>query len=184
MTLSGLSGAGLMATAACAALLLSPGLCAAAPPAVGRADVVRALSDCRKITEDSARLACFDKAAGALDQAESQGQVVVIDQAQVATVRRQAFGFSMPSLNIFAKSAPKSGEGVDHLHLVVAHARRDGDGHWVFTSDDGAVWRQTDESEFAVDPAKGSKLFVESGALGSYFCKIDSQPRVRCARVN
>ena len=40
----------------------------------GRAAVVQALADCRKLTEDTARLACYDKAAGDLDQAESKGR--------------------------------------------------------------------------------------------------------------
>jgi hypothetical protein len=166
-------------------LVLAPTLGAAAPaPTAPRAEVVQALSDCRKIAENAARLACYDKAAGALDQAESQGSVVVIDQAQVATVRRQAFGFRMPSLTFFAKAAPKSGEGVDHLTLVVASARLDGSGRWTFVAEDGAVWRQTEDGEFASEPHKGSALLVKNGVLGSFFCKLDGQPQVRCMRVN
>jgi hypothetical protein len=155
-----------------------------ADPAPGRAAVMQALSDCRKITEDAARLACYDKAAGALDQAETKGQVVVIDEAQVKAVRRQAFGFSLPTLNLFTRSAPKVGEGVDHVTLALSGARKDATGKWVFISQDGAVWRQTDDFEFADDPHKGSVLVVNNGLLGSFFCKIDREPQVRCVRVS
>ncbi len=150
---------------------------------VGRAAVIQAVSDCRKITEDAARLACYDKAAGALDQAETQGQVVVIDREQAKAVRRQAFGFSMPSLSIFSRGTTKTDEGVDHLTLDIESAHRTSDGRWVFVAANGAVWRQTEDAEIFNDPHKGSVLLVKSGLLGGFFCKIDGQPQVRCERV-
>ncbi len=145
--------------------------------------MVQALSDCRKITEDGARLSCYDKAAGALDQAESKGQVVVIDQEQVKAVRRQAFGFNLPSLHIFDRSA-KPDQVLDHLDLELDSAHHSPEGKWVFVATDGAVWRQTDNEDLAVDPHKGSKLSVRNGVLGSFFCKIDGQPQMRCQRVS
>jgi hypothetical protein len=151
-------------------------------PDLGRAAVMQALTDCRKISDDAARLACYDKAVGALDQAESQGKVVVIDQEQAKAVRRQAFGFNLPTLNIFNKVG-KNDEGFDHLDLVIARAYRGGDGKWVFAATDDAVWRQTDSEELANDPHAGSKLLVKNGALGSFFCKVDGQPQLRCERV-
>ncbi len=151
---------------------------------LGRAAVMQGLSDCRKITEDASRLACYDKAAGALDQAESQGQVVVIDREQAKAVRRQAFGFNLPSLNIFSRGAAKSDEGFDHLNLDIASVHHSSQGKWVFVATDGAVWRQTDSEEIADEPHPGSKLLVHNGALGSFFCKVDGQPQVRCERVS
>ena len=186
-------GVGMMTRAAKTTALFGAAfaaLCAAtafaAQPAkldVGRAAVVQSLSDCRKISEDAARLACYDKAAGALDQAESQGQVVVIDREQAKAVRRQAFGFNLPSLNLFSRGAVKTDEGFDHLNLDLASAHHSSEGKWVFVATDGAVWRQTDNEEIAEDPHQGSKLFVHNGALGSFFCKVDGQPQVRCERV-
>jgi hypothetical protein len=170
-----------MAALAVSALFVAPAH--PAEPALGRAEVVQALSDCRKLTDDAARLACYDKAASAFDQAESKGQVVVIDQAQASVVRRQAFGLRLPSISLFMRSAPKTGEGVDHLTLDLEGARKDGQGHWEFIAADGAIWRQTDDFDFADDPHKGSKLLIKNGLLGSFFCKVDNQPQVRCVRV-
>ena len=176
-------------TILCGAALaaLCTGYALAAPASkvdLGRAAVVQSLSDCRKITEDASRLACYDKAAGALDQAESQGQVVVIDREQARAVRRQAFGFNLPSLNMFNRGATKTDEGLDHLNLDIASVRHSSEGKWVFVATNGAVWRQTDSEDLAEDPHQGSKLFIHGGALGSFFCKVDGQPQVRCERVS
>lgn len=167
------------------ALLVTCGALAAAPaPPQTRAAVVQAISDCRKITDDASRLACYDQTAGALDQAETKGQVVVIDQDQVKTVRRQAFGLAMPSLSLVFRASPKTGDGVDQLTLVLASAHKDRAEKWVFVSSEGPVWRQTDDFDFPDDPAKGAKLLVKGGILGSFFCKIDAMPQVRCQRVS
>jgi hypothetical protein len=148
-----------------------------------RAAVLKALDDCRKITEDTTRLACFDKATAAFDQAETQGQVVVIDREQAKAVRRQAFGFHLPTLHVF-DGATKTEDGVDRLELQIDSAHQDGFGHWVFTSTDGAVWRQTDNEIMGAEPHKGSRLLIKTGVLGAYFCKVDGQPQVRCQRVS
>jgi hypothetical protein len=68
--------------------------------------------DCRKLTDNAARLACYDQAAAALDQAEAKGDVVVVDREQARKVRKQAFGFTLPSISIFAKG--ESQEEVDN----------------------------------------------------------------------
>ena len=170
-----------------ALLAVSVSAAEAAKPAnmdAGRASLMQALSDCRKVADDTARLACFDKSAGALDQAESQGQVVVIDQQQAREVRRQAFGFKLPSINLFSRGAARSEEGVDHIDLQIESAHQNSEGKWVFVAANGAVWRQTDHEDFAVDPHKGAKLRVKNGLLGSFFCTVDNQPQVRCERVS
>ena len=173
-------------TGVCAALVLAPASGASAAKneiEPGRAAMVQALSDCRKVTDDAARLACYDKAAGAIDQAESKGQLVVIDQAQAKAVRRQAFGFNLPTLHLFDR-ATKNEEGFDRLDLDVASVHHSSDGKWVFVATTGAVWRQTDSEELALDPHPGSKLLVKNAALASFFCKVDGQPQVRCERVS
>jgi len=173
--------------AAVACLTAGAGASVAAPKTVaiepGRAAVLQALTDCRKLTESAPRLACFDKATEALDVAESQGDVVVMDREQVKAVKRQAFGFNLPTLHIFDRNN-KPEERIDHLVLDLDGAHRNGEGRWVFVATDGAVWRQTDSTEFGDEPHKGSKLLVKNGVLGSFFCKLDGQPQVRCQRVS
>jgi hypothetical protein len=161
----------------------TPSLARTAPADPPRAAVVQALADCRKLTDDTARLACYDKAATAFDQAETQGQVVVIDREQVKAVRRQAFGFNLPTMHIFDRTT-KNEEGLDHLELEIDHAYQNAAGKWVFAATNGAVWRQTDDFGLYQEPQKGSKLSIKSGMLGSFFCKIDRMPQMRCERVS
>ena len=52
--------------------LCAPPLAAApVPSAERRAEVFQQLVDCRTVADNTERLACYDKAAGALDQAEA-----------------------------------------------------------------------------------------------------------------
>ena len=173
----------LLAALSAAALLHPAAAGAAAPkPDRARAAVLDALSACRKDADDATRLACYDKAAGALDEAETKGQVVVLDRAQVRTVKREAFGLSLPSINLFARRGAPD-EVVDRVSYTIDHATQGGSGKWVFATIDGAVWEQTDADEsLARDPHKGSTLAVRHGALSSYFCNVDGQRALRCQR--
>jgi hypothetical protein len=164
-----------------AATAFSPSLSHAAPlPDMNHAAVIQAVSDCRKITDKDARLTCFDTAASALDQATAQGQVVVVDREQVKTVRRQSFGFTIPSLSIFTHG-PKE-EALDRVTLDLSGGHVGPDGKWRFVTVDDAVWRQIDSEQLYEPPHQGSKLAVRKAALGSFFCKLDGQSAIRCVR--
>ena len=165
------------------ALLASPAVAAAPKPdAAKRAAVLDALSACRKDADPAQRLACYDKAAGALDEAEARGQVVVLDREQVKTVKREAFGLSLPSFSLFAGRGGSAEEKVDRVAYTLDHAGHGPDGRWVFHTTDGVAWQQTDEEELSTPPHKGSELQVKRGALSSFFCKVDGQRALRCQR--
>ena len=174
------------ATAAVAALALLLGAASALAQGPGkggkaeRAGVLAGLVDCRKLTEPTQRLACYDRATDELDRAEKSGEVTVIDRNQAKTLRKQAFGFDLPSLNLFVPG-PK-GEEVDRLTVTLDHAGIGRDGRWRMVTDDGAVWVQVDDEAPPRDPHKGSQLAVRKAALGSYFCNVDGQRAMRCQR--
>ena len=151
--------------------------------AARRAAVLDALSACRKEADGAARLVCYDKAAGALDEAEAKGQVVVLDKEQVKTVRRQAFGFDVPSFSFFSprgRVAPD--DVVDRVTYEIDYAGGGDGGKYVFHTTEGSSWRQTDD-ELPRAPHKGSELKVRRAAMGSYFCNVDGQRAVRCQRA-
>ena len=148
--------------------------------APARAAVVSAIIDCRKVTEDAARLACYDSAASAFDQAQTKGEVVVIDKAQARAVRRDTFGFSLPSFHFF--EAVKGDEPLDNITVEVERAGRTPYGKWIVVTAEGATWEQTDDSELLRDPQKGSKLLIRKGALGAYMCRVDKEQAFKCAR--
>lgn len=147
----------------------------------GRAAIVQTLVDCRKITDDSARLACYDKATAAFDQAEAKGDVVVVDREQAKKVRRQAFGFTIPSISIFEKGEAK--EEIDNATGVVASARQDGSGRWIVKLEDGAVWAQVGVEDLFKTPKPGMPVKIRKAALGSYLMSIDNQGAFRAHRV-
>ncbi|MBA3811464.1 MAG: hypothetical protein H0X27_07455 [Caulobacteraceae bacterium] len=150
---------------------------AAAPT---RAAVVQAVIDCRKIEDGPGRLACYDKAVDGMAQAEAKGDLVTVDREQRRAVRRQAFGFNLPSLSLFDRGE-KSGEA-DKISAKVAAASRDPYGKWVIKLDDGAVWRQTDANYLDRDAHKGSTVEIRKGALGSFLMKVDGQQAIKVRR--
>ena len=169
-------------------LLGTPTIAADKPSSAKRAAVLQAIVDCRAMTDTSARLACYDAAAAKLDEAESSGQVMVVDREQAKQVRKEVFGLQLPSLDIFNLGGGKGaervakGDEVDRLLATVRQASRAGDGRWTIELDTGAVWRQLEPVDLANDPRSGSKVEIKKGALGSFLMKIDGQPGFKAHR--
>lgn len=163
-----------------ATVVMSGAAAAASPPA--RAQILQSLSDCRKLADASERLACYDKAAAGLEAAEASGDVVVVDRDQMRSVRRQAFGFSLPSLSLFEAGAKD--EDLDTLTLKIESARQQGDGKWVFRLEGGQVWRQIDTGELMRDPRPGGTATIRRAALGSYKLSLGGASTIRVHRDN
>ena len=166
-----------------AALAAAP-LAAQSPPAglaAGtRAEVVQRLSDCRKLTDNAARLTCYDTAAAGLEQAEAKGDIVVVDREQARKVRHQAFGFTLPSLALFEKGEKQ--EEIDSATGNVAAARQNGGRKWVVKLEDGAVWTQVDTAELFSDPKAGDPVRIRRATLGSYLMVIGRNRAIRAHR--
>ena len=154
---------------------------APAPSATERARVLQTLVDCRKLTADLDRLACYDQATTVLDEAEKKGEVVIVDQAQIRDVRRQAFGFALPSLSLFKRTTRD--DTIEKLEAIIDIAQENLYGRFRVTTTDGATWVQTD-GDPSLSPRHGQTLTVTPGMMGSFFCKVNHQPAVRCKREN
>jgi hypothetical protein len=148
---------------------------AAPPPAA-----IQVAMDCRKLSQDAARLACYDKTMEALGQALAQGQVVAVDHGQVQAVRRQAFGFMLPSLNLFDRGA--NPEQISQVELTVESAQRNADGKWIIELEGGQIWRQIDTGDFSREPRPGAKVVIKKAMLGSYMMMIGGHSPVRVHR--
>ena len=79
-------------------LLASSHAFAANAPSTG-APTVQAVLDCRKVQEPTERLACYDKAVSAMEQAQTTGDLVTVDREQRRAARHQAFGLMLPTLS-------------------------------------------------------------------------------------
>jgi hypothetical protein len=150
--------------------LEGPALAAPSAPE-GRAASLQHLADCGKLAEDGAQLACYRAAAAEIDAAVAAGDLVVVDREQARAVRRQAFGFSLPSLSLFDRGG--SPEPIDAVSLKIESATRLPDGKWLFRLQGGQVWRQIDTAVLMRDPRPGGGVTIKSGALGSYKLSVD-----------
>jgi hypothetical protein len=167
----------------CAAMLLmigaAPALAAPKPPAAGRAAAFQAMLDCRSLTDGAARLACYDTAAGRMDEAEAKGDIVVVDRALATTVHREAFGLPVPSLNFLTKMMQPG--DVDRIDGIVRSARADAYWKWTVELESGAIWRQID-GDLGHPPHAGSKVTIRNGAIGSFLMNVDGQAAIRVHR--
>jgi len=64
---------------------------------------------CATIETDAERLSCYDSAVGRLKAAEDAGEVATVTREEVEQVKKDSFGFSIPSLPKLA--LPKLGGG-------------------------------------------------------------------------
>jgi hypothetical protein len=165
----------------CRALALGAWISMSAPSrAADPAPAVQSVIDCRGISDSAGRLACYDRAVEAMAKAERAGDLVTIDRQQRSALRRQAFGFNLPSLNLLERDR-KSVED-QRLEARVASVSRDPSGRWIIRLEDGAVWAQTDDGVLGRDPRPGSTAVIRHGALGSFFIDFDGRPGFRAAR--
>ncbi len=177
------SGAAVLAALVMPAIWADQPLAAGRPAPAVRAPELQAVVACRRLTDRDARLNCFDAAAAKLDEAESTGQVVVVNREQAREVRRDVFGLQLPSLDIFGrKGVAATGEDVDQLSSTVKTASQNPDGRWVIELDTGAVWRQVDDSTAPTSLRPGAKVEIRRAALGSFFIRINGQPGFRAHR--
>jgi len=163
-----------------AAALALAGGAVAAPKPVASSAVVQGLLDCRNVADNTTRLACYDKAAAAMESATASGDLVTLDREQRRAARRQAFGFTLPTLS-FLDRGEKVVEA-DKLTATIASASQDALGDWVVRLDDGAVWAQTEPEPLARRPRPGATVVISKGMLGSFFMTIDGQPAGKAKR--
>jgi len=174
---------GLVIAAAAAALAAPAALPAQKGKPQQRPEAFEALVRCRALTDDSARLKCFDAAAATLQQATENRELVMVDRKQIQETKRGLFGLDLPNLNPFGGGGGDDGvEEIKSIESTVRSAHTDGDGRWVITLEDGSTWAQTDSYPLAVNPKRGHKVKVVKASMGSYMMRVNNQPGVRAKR--
>lgn len=142
--------------------------------------LIQALSACRAVADEKARLDCFDRASATLAEAVAKKELVVLDQQEIRETRRSLFGFSVPNIPLFRG---EGGGDTGQLETTIAGASSLGSGKWQIRLEDGAIW-QTNESWLGLaDPRPGQKIVIKRGTLGNYFLRINGQRGVRGRRV-
>ncbi|WP_277314719.1 hypothetical protein [Sphingomonas sp. AOB5] len=152
-----------------------------APSAGSEPAELRALLECRGITDNAARLACFDAASARFDVARQRGDLAVVDREEVRKTRRGLFGFRLPGISLFGGDK-EGGDELAELTGKVVSARRGSDG-WTITLEGGAVWQQTDAVMLGRSPKPGSTVVIRRAALGSYKMNVDGGPAIKVRRI-
>lgn len=135
-----------------------------------------ALQACAAIKEDAGRLACYDRAMAALDQAVAAKSVLVVDRAKLKRDRERQFGLPRREAPVYSDAKVAEPARLEAVLASVAPA-----GEFLLLSVVGGGTWQTTEAAFA-PPRPGAKLLIEKGALGGYFITYAGRS-VRARRV-
>lgn len=141
--------------------------------------LIDALAACRAIGGSEARLACYDRAAGAVVEAQKQKAIVVLDRAEVQKTKRSLFGFSLPSIKLFG-----DGKDDDQLKQLVGPLQASTalpGGLMRFTLQDGGLWETTEQA--VVSFRRGDVVTIKAGSLGSYIATAPGRRSVRVRRL-
>lgn len=115
------------------------------------------LQQCSQFSNDKKRLACYDQIAGNLQQHAEK---------QFGQEQKQAI-----------EEAP------DSITATITEATEGAYGKYIFTLDNGQIWRQVDSSSRAIWRG-GEQVEIERGALGSFLMRKTSGGRsLRVKRV-
>ena len=139
---------------------------------------------CKDIATDTERLACYDAAVGRLKAAEEAGEVKTFTRKEVEEVRRDSFGFSIPSLPKLAfggkddSGKDKSDELKEVTFPIASISGKRG--ALKITLENGQVWQQTDTK--GVNPRGQKEARIYQAALGSYKMKLDGGLAFRVQR--
>jgi hypothetical protein len=189
--------AALLATASIgAALALAPGGAGAQDAAAPDASSSWAdMAKCGAIANDAERHACTDEVlrkAGMMASEEARSRE-----------HRKSFGMDLPRFRIPAahkqvsapavKSAeaspppapvaPAPSEDPDKVTVTVEKVVQRGDGKFVFTTTEGAVWRQVESDAIMPRPRDGQMMTVMRTTLGGYMCMLSKWSSFRCTRA-
>lgn len=175
------------------------------------ADPAQDLEECRNISVESERLACFDaaydqlRAAGMTPDSVLKANVVEIKvPVNVATEEsaksgtkapgRKFLGFGLPS--ILRRGAEEPGDfglksggverneygGVEQIAANITEVSEDPRGNVTVRLANGQRWRQTDGGHVRAKP--GDLVVVRRAALGSYLMNIGKNRAVRATRID
>ncbi|MBY9063685.1 type VI secretion protein [Sphingomonas yunnanensis] len=145
----------------------------------GAQRVLDGFAACRAIPDPGERLACYDKASAALEQAVKQNDVRIVDRAEVRRARRSLFGLNLPDLGLLGGATDRGEadqrETFSEINTTVRSARAGGNGRAEITLADegGPVWQTTDPMPFP--PKAGAKVRIRKGAIGAFFLNVDGR---------
>lgn len=146
-----------------------------------------ALYDCSAVSVDASRLACFDRVSASLKIAEQNKEIVAIDAQSAKKLKKEAFGFNLPSLpKLGLPSFGGDGDKPDDLVAAVKSVtagRGQNAGRHTVVLENGQVWVQTGGNLNYV-PRGDLTATIKAASMGSFKLSLDNgKTTVRGMRV-
>lgn len=180
-------------------LLIPAALLLLAAPAYAQAKQVDQVYACAGVTDNAARLACFDTAVAELKRADESGGVSVVSREHIEKAEKESFGLGSPKLSTLAEApaaAPtptptrpagvakeEKSVSVDNVSLPIKDIGTGPDGRYRIVMENGQVWRQTDEIKLGGLGEQNLVADIRKAALGSFMMKIGNRSAIRVKRV-
>jgi hypothetical protein len=153
---------------------------AAAGSASAQEATLESVVACKLIEAPMERVACYDLAVGRLQAAEAAGEVTVVTRADVEKVKRESFGFSIPSLPSFSGLGGGSDAGeLSRVTEPVQSVSGSASGLRVKLAN-GQVWIQIDDKNVRAKSVESAEIY--QAALGSFKMKLDGGLAFRVRR--
>lgn len=137
----------------------------AAPAIAAKASPLSEIYACAVITDNTQRLACFDDKVPQLKVKEEKKEFVTIDAQSAKTIKREAFGFSIPSLPKLAFPDLKKDKR-EKVEFEVASVSKGANG-LIFRMKNGQVWHQSSGS-YGYIPKGDLVATIKPKSLGSF----------------
>ncbi|QUN05618.1 hypothetical protein KDN34_15740 [Shewanella yunxiaonensis] len=169
-----------------------------------QASVEQQLAHCSTITDQSARLACYDHLAQAVTQAKKtipanepamNPKDLLVPSEPIA--ENSVSAPEKPAAPIPTPATPKNNEkavaqfgapveradaALEQIQDVVTKAQKGLRGTFTITLSNGQVWQQIDSESFRIK--NGQKVVIEKAALGSFLLKVEGSNRtIRVKRL-
>ena len=164
-----------------AAAMLSATAAAAEKPR-NRPELFSKVIDCRSITDNSQRLACYDQSVGALEAAEQRKDVVVVDREQMRETRKSLFGFTLPKIGLFGGGREEAEEDVSEIQTSIGSVRQIASDRWSLVLPDAGTWETMTPVKY--EPRAGQKIRISKAMMGSYLGSFGSNRGIRFRRVD
>lgn len=150
-------------------------------------DHVAALRACQAEADGARKLACLERASGALVAAVDSGDLRLVDRQQREKQRRGLFGFSLP--DIFGgddddKDGKPEMEAMQTLVSTITSVRQIDRKTYVFRiAEANAEWRIDEAPSRFIMPKVGETVEFKKAAMNSYFIRVGKQIGVKGKRI-
>jgi len=141
------------------------------------------LYECSKIESSEDRLACFDKTVASLKTAEEKKELVAIDAESAKKLKKEAFGFNLPSLPKLGLPSLGIAKDKEEALVVGVDSISRGRGGTIFRLENGQIWQQSSGS-FNYIPKGDLVATIKPASMGSYMISLNNgKTKVRGMRV-